>query len=228
MYSYFFRSATATAVLLLLATALSAQNHPVSGLITAEAGGDPLEYATVSAYAAGDSLRLIDGTVTDAAGRFNLSLPAADYRLEFGFIGLATRRQALKLVQATDLGEISLTAVASSLDAVEVTAERTRMSLQLDKKVFEVGQDALSRGGSATNVLEQLPSIMVSADGQVSLRGNSGVRILVNGRPSALADNNALEAIPAASIERVEIITNPSARYEAAGSAGIINIILKK
>ncbi len=228
MYSYFFRSAAATAVLLLLATALSAQNHPVSGLITAEAGGDPLEYATVSAYAAGDSLRLIDGTVTDAAGRFSLSLPAADYRLEFGFIGLATRRQTLKLLQATDLGEISLTAVASSLDAVEVTAERTRMSLQLDKKVFEVGQDALSRGGSATNVLEQLPSIMVSADGQVSLRGNSGVRILVNGRPSALADNNALEAIPAASIERVEIITNPSARYEAAGSAGIINIILKK
>ncbi|MEM6396547.1 MAG: outer membrane beta-barrel protein [Bacteroidota bacterium] len=206
----------------LQATAIFAQT--LTGTLLAE--NEPLEYATVSAFNEGGEL--VDGTVTDAGGQFALTLEAGTYRLLFEFIGYAEYEQQLEVSESMDLGTISLVQAGVDLDAVTVTAERSQLSLALDKKVFNVGQDLLSQGGSANQVLEQLPSVDVSVDGVVSLRGSSGVRVLINGRPSALASNNALESIPAESIERVEIITNPSARYEAAGTAGIINIILKK
>lgn len=198
----------------------------LTGRVITAPAGDPLEYATVSAYGP-DSL-LVDGTITNADGSFQLALERGRYRLRIEFLGFETRRIDVDLKDKTDLGELRLAATGLALDAVEVRAERSEMNLLLDKKVFNVGEDAISRGGSANQVLEQLPSVTVDAMGQVSLRGNAGVRILINGRPSTLANNNALESIPAESIERVEIITNPSARYEAAGTAGIINIILKK
>lgn len=208
----------------LQATTLPTLSHLVSGTLQAE--GEPLEYATVSAFnPAGE---LVEGTVTDASGYFALQLEDGTYRLLFEFIGYAEQEQELEISEATDLGIVSLGQSSIALDEVTVTAERSQLVLDLDKKVFNLGQDIISQGGSANEVLEQLPSVTVSAEGVVSLRGNSGVRVLINGRPSALANNNALESIPAESIERVEIITNPSARYEAAGTAGIINIILKK
>ena len=205
--------------------AVLATASPLRGLLLDAATGRPIEYATVSAYA--DSL-LVDGTVTDADGTFILDLERGDYRLVFEFLGYASLDTLVALNGATDLGTVYLGAEGVDLESVEVRAERSRMELSLDKKVFNVGKDALARGGSANQVLEQLPSVRVTPDGAVSLRGNAGVRVLINGRPSALANNNALDAIPAEHIERVEIITNPSARYEAAGTAGIINIILKQ
>ena len=111
--------------------------------------------------------------------------------------------------------------------AATVTAQRSQLSLKLDKQVFDVGSDLTSAGGSANEVLENVPSVDVSPEGVVSLRGNSGVKVLINGKPSALANNNALQSIPAENIAKVEIMTAPSARYEAAGAGGIINIVLK-
>ena len=210
----------------LLATALPTLDPTLSGRVVDGTTGAPLEYATVSAYGP-DSL-LTDGGITDKAGIFTLSLPAGDYRLVVEFIGFSSLEQEVSVSEDTNLGDLSITASNFDLETVEVRAEKSSMNLALDKKVFNVGQDALAQGGSANQVLAQLPSVTVSVEGAVSLRGNGSVKILINGRPSALADNNSLDAIPASSIERVEVITNPSARYEASGTGGIINIILKK
>ncbi|MEL7221565.1 MAG: TonB-dependent receptor [Bacteroidota bacterium] len=198
----------------------------LSGTILSVDTNEPLEYATISVYTTDDEL--IEGTVSDENGQFQLQLKKGNYVLKIEFIGFEAWEQTIELERNTNLETILMNPDQLTLDAVEVRAEKTQMNLLIDKKVFNVGEDALAQGGSANEVLEQLPSVNVSAEGQVSLRGNSGVRVLINGRPSALADNNGLVGIPAASIEKVEIITNPSARYEASGTAGIINIILKK
>lgn len=208
----------------LLATALPIPKILLTGTVMAD-GDAPLEYATVSAFA--DSL-LMDGTVTDAAGKFELDLARGTYRLRIEFIGFAAQEKTVELTGKTDIGAIILTTGGVDLDAVEVRAQRSTMSLRLDKKVFNVGEDILSASGSANEVLEQIPSVTVSADGTVALRGDAGVRILINGRPSALADRGGLSAIPAGSIERVEVITNPSSKYESSGTAGILNVILKQ
>ena len=208
------------------ATSMPRTNLRLTGSVVDEATGLGLEYATVSVYDL-DTL-LVEGAVTDGEGHFTLNVPAGRYLLRVKFLGYARRDSSVTVAGATHLEPIALAAADVNLDAVEVTAARTRMQLSLDKKTFEVGEDLLSRGTSANHVLDQLPSVSVSPEGAVSLRGNAGVKVLINGRPSALADNNALESIPAESIERVEIVTNPSARYESAGTAGIINIILKQ
>ena len=210
----------------LLATALPFIDHPLSGRVLDASTGQPLEYATVSAYAADSTLA--DGGITDAEGTFQLDLPAGRYRVLIEFMGFLPLERTVDLPKESKLGEVFLETDRKTLETVEVRAAKSEMNLHLDKKVFNVGEDALAQSGTADQVLAQVPSVSVSAEGVVSLRGNSGVRILINGRPSALADNNSLDAIPAASIESIEIITNPSARYEAAGTGGIINIILKK
>lgn len=209
----------------LLTTAMSAQKK-ITGQILHSSSKQPIEYATVSVFSL-DSV-LVDGTVTDANGQFLLSLKKGNYNLQSGFLGFVTDSRTLEVTGNKNLGIIELAEDGLALKEVEVVAEQSQMTMQLDKKVFNVGKDLLSQGGSANEILENVPSVTVSAEGTVSLRGNSGVTILVNGRPSTLAANNSLENIPANSIEKVEVITNPSARYEASGNAGIINIILKK
>lgn len=114
------------------------------------------------------------------------------------------------------------------LEIVTVKAEKSSIETKMDKKIFNVGKDLVAKGGNATDVLNNVPSVNVSANGSISLRGNSSVRILINGKPSVLTQNNGLEQIPAETIERIEVITNPSAQYDAQGASGIINIILKK
>ena len=114
------------------------------------------------------------------------------------------------------------------LEAITVTAQKSSIETKMDKKIFHVGKDLVAKGGNATDILNNVPSVNVSANGAVSLRGNSSVRILINGRPSVLTQNNGLEQIPAETIDRIEVITNPSAQYDAQGASGIINIILKK
>lgn len=210
----------------LLASPMSNPKINVRGQVIAKESGEPLEYATISAFSL-DSV-LIDGAISDESGIFQLNLNKGKYIFKYEFLGFNTHYQNIDLTKAVDLGMIGLASDQLTIDGVEVRAKKSQMNLLLDKKVFNIGQDALARGGSANEVLEQLPSVSVSVDGQVSLRGNSGVQILINGRPSAIADNNGLASIPAENIEKVEIITNPSARYEASGTAGIINIILKK
>ena len=118
-----------------------------------------------------------------------------------------------------------------SLDEVQITAEKSETTFTLDKRVFNVGKDLTSKGGTAQDVLDNVPSVSVDVEGNVSLRGSEGVRILINGQPSGLvgiSDADGLRSLPAQLIDKVEVITNPSSRYEAEGSAGIINIVLKE
>ena len=129
------------------------------------------------------------------------------------------------------LKTIPLNLDVSILDEVEVRAESTQVDIRLDKKIYNVGQDITVKGGSVSDVLANIPSIDVDFDGNVSLRGNSNVRILINGKPSALtglSGPQGLRSLPSESIEKVEVVTSPSARYSAEGTAGILNIILKK
>ncbi|MEM9884428.1 MAG: TonB-dependent receptor [Bacteroidota bacterium] len=195
--------------------------------------GEALEYATVSLFSKKDS-SIVEGTITDAAGVFEFTTRPGRFFAKIEFISyeavilesIPFERGKLKL----DLGMISLLPDAQTLAEVEVRAEKSEMQMMLDKRVFNVGKDLANMGGSAIEILDNVPSVTVDVEGNVALRGG-GVRILVDGKPSGLvnADNmNGLRSIPANLIERVEVITNPSARYEAEGMTGIINIVLKK
>ena len=198
----------------------------------------PLEFATLSVFSSSDST-LVSGALTELGGKFEVTLPMGGYYGEFEFIGYQKKTIDLTVDRETmrankgivDMGTIFLTTDAIQLEGVEITAERSETIMALDKRIFNVGQDLANRGGTAEDILDNVPSVTVDIDGAVSLRGSTGVRILINGRPSGLAgaDNaNGLRSIPSNLIERVEVITNPGARYEAEGAAGIINIVLKK
>ncbi len=208
----------------LSATPLPAKAN-LSGRIVDASYDQPLEYATIAAY---DSEQvLIAGASTDSTGKFLIRLPKGSYNLKFEFIGFTTIDTTIELTNDMNLGDIKMSSGAINLEGATVTSERSRMTLKLDKQIFDVKSDIISQGGTANEVLDNVPMINVSPEGVVSLRGNSSVKVLINGKPSALADNNALQGIPASNIAKVEIMTNPSARYEAAGNAGIINIVLK-
>ena len=193
----------------------------------------PLEFATISIYNK-DNNNIIEGTLSDSEGKFEIKLKKGNYYLKAEFISFESVtidpiqfNQEKKL----DLGQIILNTSSQVLEDIEITAEKSETIFALDKKVFNVGKDLANRGGSAEDILDNVPSVTVDIDGNVSLRGSEGVRILIDGRPSGLAgvgNANGLRSIAANMIEKVEVITNPSARYEAEGMAGIINIILKK
>lgn len=171
-------------------------------------------------------------TVTDFDGVFHLDGPQAGVTIEVRFIGFEDAIISNYTVSGNtvNLGEISLKAISTNLTEVEITAERSTVEFRMDKRVFNVGADISSTGMGALDVLNNVPSVNVDIEGSVSLRGNSGVQILINGKPSVLADegSNALGSITADMIESIEVITNPSAKYQAEGTSGIINIILKK
>lgn len=195
-----------------------ARKPSLTGRILDAVSNLPLEYATVSAYASDSAF--VTGASTDSTGAYVLVLPKGDYRLRYDFIGYIPLDTSLSLKRDTDLGDLLLSSDAVALEGATVTAQRSQLTLKLDKQIFDVGADIVSQGGTANEVLDNVPAIDVSPEGQVSLRGNSGVKVLINGKPSAMADNNALQNIPADNIAKVEIMTNPSARYEASAKTG--------
>lgn len=207
----------------------------LSGKVVDAASKQPVEYATISVLSRRDS-SLVTGTVTDMQGSFVLEqIPAGAYRVKVSYIGYRTStKDNLVISQQTpqhDLGTIRLNASAQALDEVVVSAEQPVFEQSIDKRVFNVEKSIVTQGGSATDILETIPSVAVDVDGNLSLRGSGGVVVLIDGKPSSLtgADRSAiLEQIPANAIESVEVITNPSARYDADGMSGIINIVLKK
>ncbi len=179
--------------------------------------------------------KLVAGNIADEAGKFSLSVPFGSYYAVIEFVGYkAFKTNVFNLSKENnqiDLGQIKVTSSSQNLTEVEVRAEKSSMELTLDKKVFNVGKDLANAGGSASDVLMNIPSVSVDPEGGVKLRGNDNVRILIDGKPSGLVSfkgGAGLQSLQSSMIERVEIITNPSARYEAEGMAGIINIILKK
>lgn len=220
-----------TSILILLIPMLGlSQQTVVSGKVQDNANKEAIPYATVSIQ--DSTLKTLAVGVTDDKGDFVFEkLPNGKMTITFSYIGYQNYSRTFEIISGRpkiELGTIDLHTDAVQLNAVEITGQKSSVSLKLDKKVFEVGKDVLSQNGSAHDVLNSVPSVTVSPTGGVSLRGNSSVLVLINGRQSGLTQNNALDQIAADQIERIEVITNPSSRYDASGSAGIINIILKR
>lgn len=193
--------------------------------------GEGIEFASVLLLDPEDN-SMIAGTTSLSNGFFELESPSDDVLVEFSFIGYTTR--TIKDIEPAgriiDLSQVILREDSQQLEEVIIRAEKSQTEFKLDKRVFNVGQDLSTTGASALELLNNLPSVTVSIEGRISLRGSSGVQVLVNGKPSVLAsdEGNALGSITADMIEQIEVITNPSAKYEAEGTAGIINIVMKK
>lgn len=206
----------------------------VKGKIIDSKTQEAIEFVNVKITAKG-STTLLQGGISDLEGAFQLGgLKAGTYDVTFSCIGYNPLVKEIKLTSATqviDLKQVMLNTNEQVLQEVEVVGQRSQMKFEIDKKVFNVGQDLSSAGESASEVLSNIPSVEVDNEGEVSLRGNSSVTIWINGKESGLtADNRAqiLEQLPAESIDRIEVITNPSAKFSPEGTAGIINIILKE
>jgi outer membrane receptor protein involved in Fe transport len=211
-----------------------AQLGKITGKVIDAESQTPLGFSSVRVFVLSDS-SLIDGNITDEAGKFSFQLPYGQYYINVEFMGYESLNTPFVSISAeqrnADLGKLKIVSTANSLDEVTVRAEKSSMELSLDKRVFNVGKDLANAGGSAAEILVNIPSVNVGVDGTVSLRGNSNVRILIDGKPSGLVSfkgGAGLRQLQASMVDRVEVITNPSARYEAEGMAGIINIILKK
>ena len=203
----------------------------VSGKVIEQQTNQALEYATVAFFNKKEN-KIVTGGITDSNGNFSIPVPSGLYDITIEFISFKTKKIANKqFTKDINLGTLMLEEDVESLEAVEVIAERTNVEFKLDKKIYNVGKDLTVRGGTVSDVLDNVPSVAVDVEGNVFLRGNDDVRILINGKPSGLVGLNstdALRQLPAESIERVEVITSPSARYDAEGSAGILNIILRR
>ena len=206
----------------------------VKGQVIDADSGRPLEYATLTLYALRDS-SMVTGGISDASGQLNIQTRPGRYWARIEFLGYQTldipQIDLGKGKTMADLGKLSLLPDAQVLAEVEVRAEKSELQFALDKKVFNVGKDLANTTSSVAELLDNVPSVAVDIDGGVTLRGSGNVRILIDGKPSGLigvGDTDGLRAIPSNLIERVEVITNPSARYEATGTTGIINIVLRK
>ena len=203
----------------------------LSGKVIDQETQQPLEYATITLKNARFPDRL-QGGITNEEGVFNFEIFPGRYNVTTEYISFEKDiKEGVVLRESKDLGTIALGMEVNSLNEVELVAERTEVEIRLDKRVYNVGKDITVRGGSVSDVMDNIPSVSVDVEGNISLRGNDNVRILINGKPSGLvglSGPDALRQLPAESIERVEVITSPSARYEAAGTAGILNIILKR
>lgn len=192
---------------------------------------NPVSFGNAAVYNPADST-LVAGAVSNADGLFEVSVPPGTYYVRVTFISYEEKiiRGVVATDRDVDLGTIILKESTDILKEVVVQGEKEQMELQLDKRVFNVGQDLSNAGGNAADILGNLPSVSVSPDGAVSLRGSENVTIWINGKPSSLTsrDPDALRKLQGNLVERIEVITNPSSRYDAAGDVGIINIILKK
>jgi outer membrane receptor protein involved in Fe transport len=195
----------------------------------------PVEFATIGLYKMKDSA-LVTGVVANDKGVFELGqVGFGRYFIKINFIGykqLIIDTVRINPAKAeVNLGTILLHSNAEQLGEVEISAERATVELNIDKKVFNVEKSIVSNGGSATDVLQQIPSVSVDIDGNISFRGSGNVTVLIDGRPSSITGSSRaaiLEQIPASSIESIELITNPSAKYDPDGMSGIINIVMKK
>ena len=213
-------------------TAQTTKDIEIKGTVLDKDSNQPIEYATVL-IADNKTLKPIKGTTTDANGYFSLNTTANNFYIEVSFIGYKKGlfNKPSKTDALIDLKTIYLEQDLESLSEVTIIAEKSTTEFRLDKRVFNVGSDLASSGASALEVLNNVPSVNVDIEGKISLRGSQGVQILINGKPSVLASgdgNSALGTITADMIEKVEVITNPSAKYDAEGTSGILNIILKK
>ena len=207
----------------------------ITGTIVEKDNGNPVEYASIQLFKISDQTP-VEGTVSDPKGNFSIgNVALGEYSLVVSFMGF--EKMELPTIRLTkeqpslNLGKVQLISSLVAVDEVVVEGKRSTYTQTIDKKIFSVGDDLTSSTGSVSDLMQNIPSLQVDMEGNVSLRGSENVQILINGKPSAMMGKNramVLQQLPANSIERVEIITNPSAKYKPDGTAGIINLILKK
>ncbi len=213
--------------------AQQSDNGLIQGVVVDKESQLALPFATVAVY--NESNEVIEGGITNEKGAFEIPIILGTYSILVEFMGYDDYQSDFFTLSRNnsplELGTIELSSSLSQLDEVTVQGEKPLMELSLDKRVFNVGEDLANAGRTTSDILMNLPSVTVDSQGNVRLRGSDNVRILVDGKPSGLVSfkgSQGLQQLPASMVERVEIITNPSARYEAEGMAGVINIILKK
>lgn len=194
---------------------------------------EPLSYVNVAIYK-NDSDTPVTGAFTDDDGKFLMYVPEGHYILKSSFIGYrdATVKFRVNSSDASkDLGTINMSEDSKMIEEIEVVGQTSGMRLDIDKRVFNADQNLVSEGASASELLENIPSVSVDGEGNISLRNSTSVEIWINGKPSGLNDTDKgdiLEMIPAETIDRVELITTPSSKYDPEGNAGIINLVLKR
>ena len=202
----------------------------ISGKVIEKGTNLPLEYATIVFENA--ITKQLSGGITDENGNFKFEVVSGNYNVRAEFISFKNVTIPQKAFNAdSNLGTIQMEADVAQLNEVDIIAEKSTVEIKLDKRVYNVGKDMMVKGGTVSDVLDNVPSVTVDAEGTVALRGNESVKILIDGKPSGLAGINiadALKLLPADAVEKVEVITNPSARYDAEGGGGIINIVLRK
>ncbi|NUM72183.1 MAG: TonB-dependent receptor [Ignavibacteriaceae bacterium] len=220
-------------LILMVGKVLVAQSTSLNGKVTDKENKQPLNAATVTLHNITDSA-MVTGAATDANGNFIIpGVKNGDYYLKISYIGyepLFVNKLNIQSQGKMEIGDLQLSSTAYATSDVVVTGEKNLLEYNFDKKVINVAKDMTSVGGTALDILKNTPSVTVDSDGNVSLRGKQNVTILVDGQPRPMGNNGGsiLEMIPAGMIDKIEIITNPSARYEASGDTGIINIITKK
>lgn len=207
----------------------------IAGNVMDESSGRPFEFVNISLVSLPDSL-IVAGTTSNKLGNYELdNIPVGNYFLRFSFVGYKKVESKKITVIASDgainIGTISMSPEEINLNEVTITSNKIMLNNSIDRKTYNVQQDVMSKTGSASDLLQNIPSVQVDIDGNVSLRGSANVLILINGKNSPLMGKTraeVLQTMPASSIEKVEVITNPSAKYKPDGTAGILNIVLKK
>ena len=215
---------------------LSAQNKTgsVNGTVIDKKTGLPIEYASVQLLEATNNLAK-KTVISNKNGKFNLdSIAFGIYSLKVYYMGLIAPIQTVSLTanaSTVEVGNISMELSSNTLNEVSVTAKKNILSSTVGKKVYNTSQDIMAQSGSASDILRNVPSVEVDIEGNISLRGSGELMVLINGRSSPLMGKNraeVLQQIPANTIERIEVITNPSAKFRPDGTAGMINIVMKK
>ncbi|MFL9485297.1 TonB-dependent receptor domain-containing protein [Chitinophagaceae bacterium LWZ2-11] len=225
-------------IILLAGTGVLSAQQPtgqgkITGKIIDSAGKQPLEYATITVFAAGNS-KPVNGTASTATGQFTITgMAPGTYKLLIESIGYATHTISSVTVKGSNVnvGSIALFKKEEKLQDVTVVSRKALVETKIDKMIFNAEKDITSQTGVATDVLKKVPQVTVDVDGNVELQGNSNIRFLIDGKPSSIFGNNitdALQSIPASSIKSIEVVTSPGAKYDAEGTGGVINIILKK
>lgn len=231
---YWWKYLLVVLTLSLAGSAFSQTGGKISGKVMDSLSKEPVEFAVVTIFPA-DSLRAINGASTDADGNFSVGkLPSGKYRVKISFLGYRDKEIKDVTVNESDsaafLGTILLAPMTEELAGVTITAKKPLVVNKLDKLVYNAEEDVTSQGGAALDILKKVPMVTVDADGKVELLGSSSIRFLINGKPSSMFGSSltdALQSIPASEIKSIEVITSPGAKYDAQGSGGIINIVLK-
>ncbi|MCX6175252.1 MAG: TonB-dependent receptor [Ignavibacteriales bacterium] len=223
-------------IIFILGKNTNAQNFGVlSGTVLDSTNHQPIEFASISVIKISDS-SAVTGTMTDNKGKFEIpDIPFGNYFLRISSVGYITRNTSRFSITSKNneinAGSILLTGTEVNLDEISVTSNKIMLNNSIDRKVYNVQMDIMSKTGTAAELLQNIPSVQVDIDGNVSLRGSTNVLILINGKTSPLMGKtraDVLQQMPANSIEKIEVITNPSAKYKPDGTSGIINIVMKK